>query len=187
MKSISQEESAILIGNCKKGCPASQERIYRSIKNDVYSICKKYSKNQQEAEDIAQECFIKIFTKIGEYRGDGSFHGWVRRIAVNLSITEFHKRKKTRGHEDIEEKLNIQDDSFMKMDFGCSHEEILNFIEDLPKGYSEVLKLYFLEGYKHKEISEIMGISENTSKTQLLRARNSIRRNMEKKGYYFDF
>ena len=73
------------------------------------------------------------------------------------------------------------------MDFGCSHEEIVQFINDLPRGYSEVLRLYFLEGYKHKEIAKILGITESTSKTQLLKARVSIRKNMEKKGYYFDF
>jgi len=187
MEETSQREPIALIENCARGCVASQEKIYKIIKNDVHSICKKYSKNHQEAEDVAQECFIRIFTKIGEYRGEGSFQGWVRRIAVNLSITEFHKRKKTRSHEDIDEDSSIQDDTFKKMDFGCSHEEIVQFINDLPRGYSEVLRLYFLEGYKHKEIAKILGITESTSKTQLLKARVSIRKNMEKKGYYFDF
>lgn len=187
MAGISPEETIILVENCKRGCANSQERLYKILKNTVHSICKRYSRDQQEAEDIAQECFIKVFTKIGEYRGDGSFQGWVRRIAVNLSITEYNKRRKIGIHEDIESRFDIQDDSFTKMDFGCTQEEIEQFIEDLPNGYKEVIKLYFIDGYKHKEISKILGISMSTSKTQLLRGRNSIRRNMEKKGYFFNF
>jgi RNA polymerase sigma-70 factor (ECF subfamily) len=184
---ISQEECLELVGKCKKGCRNSEERLHKILKGTIHSICRRYSRDHQEAEDIAQECFIKVFTKMGDYRGDGSFQGWVRRIAVNLSITEYKKRRSIGIHEDIERKFDIQDDSFEKMDFGCTREEIEKFIEDLPKGYKEVIKLYFIEGYKHKEISEILGISTNTSKTQLLRGRNSIRRNMEKKGYFFNF
>jgi RNA polymerase sigma-70 factor (ECF subfamily) len=184
---ISQEECLGLIEKCKKGCRNSEERLHKILKGTIHSVCRRYSRDHQEAEDIAQECFIKIFTKIGDYRGEGSFQGWARRIAVNLSITEYEKRKRMGIHEDIESKFNIQDDSFAKIDFGCTQEEIEKFIEDLPKGYKEVIKLYFIEGYKHKEISEMLGISTNTSKTQLLRGRNSIRRNMEKKGYFFNF
>jgi RNA polymerase sigma-70 factor (ECF subfamily) len=184
---ISQEECLELIEKCKKKCRNSEERLYKILKNTIHSVCRKYAGDQQEAEDIAQECFIKVFTKIGEYRGDGSFQGWVRRIAVNLSITEYTKRRKIGIHDDIERKFDIQDDSFRKMDFGCTHDEIVQFIGDLPKGYGQVLKLYFLDGYKHKEISKMLGISTNTSKTQLLRARNVIRKNMEKKGYFFNF
>lgn len=184
---ISQEEYLNLIEKCKKNCRNSEERLYEILKNTIYPICKKYAGDQQEAEDIAQECFVKVFTKLGDYRGDGSFQGWVRKIAVNLSITEYTRRRKVGFHIDIDRKLDLQDDSFRRMDFGCTHEEIVQFIEDLPRGYGQVLKLYFMNGYKHKEISEMMGISVNTSKTQLLRARNSIRKNMEKKGHFFNF
>ncbi len=186
MHNIKHEEYLDLIEKCKSGCRNSQERLHSIIKNPVYSICRKYSGDDMEAEDIAQECFVRVFTKLEDYRGEGPFQGWVRRIAVNLSINEYRRRRKLGITDDIDSKWDIQDDSFGKMDPEYTKEEMDEFVEALPRGYKEIFKLYFIDGYKHKEIAEMLGISINTSKTQLLRGRLAIKRSMEEKGYRFN-
>ena len=94
MGKYSREQIDSIINGCKSGSESDRKKLYATFKNMVFSICYRYTKNKMEAEDIAQECFIKIFNKIGDYRGEGSFEGWIRRIAVNFSITEYNKRLK---------------------------------------------------------------------------------------------
>lgn len=178
--SLKIEESMELARKCKSGCRDSHNELYRKFKGTVSSICKRYTKNQEEAEDIAQECFVKIFNRIGDYRGEGSLEGWVKRVAVNLSITEYNRRKRFWYTDDIDSKFDISDNSYKEMDPEYRMDEINPLIEKLPEGYRKIFELYAIEGYKHKEIAEMLDIDVNTSKSQFFRGRERLKSYLEK-------
>ena len=143
----------------------------------------RYVYERSEAEDILQEGFLKIFTKIGEFEGRGSFEGWMKRIFVNTAITHYHKNSKhNKYHYDIDD---VQIPKNEKPAYGESEftkEELFKIIHSLPEGYKVVFNLYALEGYKHKEIAEMLKIDINTSKSQYSRAKKLIRRKLEALG-----
>ncbi len=165
-------EQQILEG-CKKGDRAAQEQLYRHFAPTMLGICMRYSKDKDEAEDIMQDGFIKVFTNIDRFREEGSFEGWIKRIMVNTALNHYHKAQKTNSHrniEDIREVDIVSDDEPMpKTRF--SQKEMLDAIRELPEGYSNIFNLYVFEKYKHKEIAEMLNISVNTSKSQLAKAR----------------
>jgi RNA polymerase sigma-70 factor (ECF subfamily) len=146
----------------------------------MLGICMRYVYERSEAEDILQEGFLKIFTKIGEFEGRGSFEGWMKRVFVNTAITHYHKNSKhNKYHYDIDD---VQIPKNEKPAYGESeftHEELFNIIHSLPEGYKLVFNLYALEGYKHKEIAEMLEIDINTSKSQYSRAKKLIRKKLE--------
>lgn len=174
MVKYSKEELGLLIDECKSGSEIAKNKIHLAFKSLVFSVCFKYLKNVMEAEDLSQECFIKIFSKMCDYRGEGSFEGWVRKIAVNLSITEYKRRKRYYYHSDVDDAYSVEDNSYEKIESDLSLPEINSVINKLPNGYKKVFELYFIEDYSHKEISEMLGIDVNTSKSQLCRARKML-------------
>jgi RNA polymerase sigma-70 factor (ECF subfamily) len=178
MKKYTEEEISLIVEQCKSGSRSAKEKLYGIFKRPVFLICYKYTKDRMEAEDIAQECFIKIFNKIDDYRGDGAFGGWVRRIAVNLSITEYKKRSKNRSHKDVSDVHYISDGSYEKIESSFLEPEIKRAIDNLPPGYRNIFKLYSIDGYRHKEISDMLGIDINTSKSQLCRAKQMLAKNL---------
>ena len=147
----------------------------------MLSVCMRYAQNRDEAEDILQEAFIKIFQNIATFRGEGSFEGWMKRIMINHALNHYRKNKKMPFHQDIDE-INEQE-ILNKEDFSRHHELVsadilLSLIQMLPHGYRMVFNLYVFEEYSHKEIGKELSISENTSKTQLLKARRMLRRKL---------
>lgn len=140
----------------------------------LYALCLRYSTDKPSAEDILQEAFLKILLNIKDYNGSGSFSGWMKRIAINTAITDYHKNAKHRFHNDVDQMYDLQaeDISFGQSDF--TKDELLEVISQLPPGYKMVFNLFAIEGYKHREIAEMMDIDINTSKTQFLRARKMI-------------
>jgi RNA polymerase sigma-70 factor (ECF subfamily) len=143
----------------------------------LLGICMRYGKSKAEAEDILQIGMLRIFKNIESYSGKGSFEGWMKRIMVNVAIDNFRKNSKYYYHHDIDE---LNDEPYLTSDIPNSLEveDILNTVQQLPQGYRMVFNLYAIEGYSHKEISLKLGISENTSKTQLLKARRSLRKKL---------
>jgi len=140
----------------------------------------RYSTDKTEAEDILQESFLKIFFNISDYSGTGSFTGWLRKVAVNTSITHYHKNLKHRYHIDIDEYVTVETGiSSFEEDFFTS-DELYKVLNELPSGYRMVFNLYAVEGYKHKEIAEMLNIDTNTSKSQYSRAKAVIRGKLEK-------
>lgn len=139
----------------------------------------RYANDRSEAEDILQESFIKIFFNINDFSGSGSFIGWLRKVAVNTAITHYHKNLKYRFHQEIEEYVSIETGTGFDEDVFTS-DELLKVLNDLPAGYRLVFNLYAIEGYKHKEIAEMLGIDTNTSKSQYSRAKAAIREKLEK-------
>ena len=177
---ISEEK---LIEKCRNNDRAAQKRLYNSYAPIMLGICMRYVYERSEAEDILQEGFLKIFTKIGEFEGRGSFEGWMKRIFVNTAITHYHKNSKhNKYHYDIDD---VQIPKNEKPAYGESEftkEELFKIIHSLPEGYKVVFNLYALEGYKHKEIAEMLKIDINTSKSQYSRAKKLIRRKLEALG-----
>lgn len=146
-----------------------QEELYRRFSPRMYAVCLRYAGNAEEAEDILQEGFIKIFKKLDSFRGDGSFEGWVRRVFVNTAIEHFRRKRYLQPVTEKEENT-IEGKSLSALD-GLAEKDILALIKELSPGYRTVFNMYVVEGYTHKEIGDMLGISEGTSKSQLSRAK----------------
>ncbi len=153
--------------------PKAQEAMYRHFASKMYGLCLRFARNSMEAEDILQEGFIKVFTYLKDYRYEGSFEGWVRKTFVNTAIN-FYRRKSKELVEVSIEQSEISIPSQSTIIENMSADELLALIQKLPEGYRLVFNLSVVEGYTHKEIASLLGISENTSKSQLSRARNAL-------------
>ena len=146
-----------------------QQELYNRFASKMYGVCLRYASNSEEAEDILQEGFIKIFNKINSYRGEGSFEGWIRRIFVNTAIEHF--RKKTYLQPITETEENTVEGKYLSVLDNLAEKDIVQLIQQLSPGYRTVFNMYVVEGYTHKQIAELLGISEGTSKSQLSRAK----------------
>lgn len=162
-----------LIKECQKKSAKAFDQLYNNYASLVFSICLRYTKDRAEAEDLMQECFIRILNKINEYEFKGSFEGWLRRLTVNNAIN-FLKAKKSFASEDISEYeiSDVQTNSDVLSDM--SAKEIIAVINKLPAGYRTVFNLHVIEGYKHTEIAEMLDISDITCRTQYKKAREAL-------------
>lgn len=163
----------------KKGNRNAQRLLYDQFKISLFSICLRYSRDHSEAEDILQEGFINIFKDLHQFTEQGNIEGWMRRVMVNTALRYLRKWKRDWQHsttQDYKETFHSQEIVFQKLGM----EELTRFIQQLPEGYKVVFNLFVVEGYSHKEIAELMGISINTSKTQLFKAKATLRKHLEK-------
>lgn len=161
-------ESDLLEG-CRRADRKMQHELYKRYAPKMYGVCLRYAGNAEEAEDILQEGFIKVFNKINSFRGEGSFEGWVRRIFVNTAIEHF--RKKTYLQPLTETEENTVEGKYLSVLDNLAEKDIIQLVQQLSPGYRTVFNMYVVEGYTHKQIAEILGISEGTSKSQLSRAK----------------
>jgi len=175
-----------LIKGCQEGRRKCQSQLYRQYASRMLGVCMRYTTDRASAEDILQDGFMKVFSNIGSFRGEGSLEGWIRRIMVNTALTAFKATRKQGFATDIDEMEDhlAQDDGAEGGDTeGIFNElqpdEIMELIRQLPEGYRMVLNLYVFEGATHKDIAEELGIAENTSKSQLSKARRFLRRRAE--------
>jgi len=160
-----------IINGCLKGNRRDQELLYRRHAAKLYAVCLQYSGNDEEARDILQDGFIKIFENLVHYRDEGSFEGWIRRIVVNTALEKYRNKHNLYRVDDIDQipELDAQPDN---EDYaGLEAIDLLDIIRELPPKYRLVFNLFAIEGYSHKEISKMMNISEGTSKSNLSRAR----------------
>lgn len=169
-----------IIEGCAKHNGKAQQLLYDKYSRFLLGVCLRYSIDKAEAEDILQESFLKIFFNIKDYSGTGSFIGWLRKIAVNTAITHYHKNLKFRYHIEIEEFVSVEAGVMSFEEDFFTSDELYKVLNDLPAGYRMVFNLYAVEGYKHKEIAEMLGIDTNTSKSQYSRAKAAIRDKLEK-------
>jgi len=153
----------------------SQELLYKHYAPKMYGICMRFTGNQMEADDILQDGFIKIFTKLKDFRNEGSLEGWIRKTIVNTAINFYRKKLKYSHFDDIEG-LEVPETKEENIYDKLSKEELIKLIQELPNGYRTIFNLYVIEGYSHKEIGKMLNISNNTSKSQLTRARNILQR-----------
>lgn len=161
-----------LIERCKKGEREAQYRLYRMYSKAMYNICLRMLKNEMDAEDVLQNSFIDIFTKLGSYRYQSTPGAWIKRIVINNCIN--HIKKSKIYLEDFDDQLlTIPEEEIDPKVLNVAG--VKKAIEQLPNGYRIVFNLYAIEGYDHKEIAEILGITEATSKSQYSRARKKLK------------
>jgi len=165
----------ILIQKCKKRDVKSQSEIYQLFAGKLFALCLKYSKTHQEAEDNLQEAFITIFKKINQFKFKGSFEGWMKRIVINTALQTYRKKNILNlVEENYPDEVEVEiDESEISLDF------LLKIIRELPDRYRMVFNLYVLDGYSHKEIANLLGIAEGTSKSNLSRARLILKDKVE--------
>lgn len=171
---MSQEE---LIYNCKKGDRKAQELLYRAYAMPLFGICLKYSNSKAEAEDNLHDSFMTIYEKIGQFKNKGSFEGWMKRITVNTVLQKYRKEEHLNLVSDhTEEEITVEN-----VYSDISLQTLLAYIRELPTKYRATFNLYVLDGYSHKEISELLGTSIGTSKSNLARARILLKEKIETK------
>ncbi len=158
-----------LISSCIQGNRIAQEALYDLYSPVMFGICLRYSKDYHNAEDLLQEGFIKAFNNIDRFRGNGSFEGWLKRIFINTAIEQYRKNKRLSFLPLEPERIHQYSQSDVLDQLAV--EDLLKVLQKTPSGYRTVFNLYAIEGYTHKEISQMLGISEGTSKSQLARAR----------------
>lgn len=163
-----------LIDRCKKGSAAAQRELYARYKSLIFAVALRYSNGRHDAEDIAQDSWIKVFRYIKSFSENNSFEGWLRRIVVNTAITHYRRQKKHAHHVAIDEVYATPRDLEAFKEVEYTKEEIASAIAQLPKGYATVFKMYVIDGFKHREIGASLGIDVNTSKSQLSRARKVL-------------
>lgn len=152
-----------------KGDRKFQQVLYNMFSSKMFAVCLRYANDYNSAQDLLQEGFVKVFRNIEKFRSEGSFEGWVRRIFVNTAIEHYRKQVNLYALHDSETKMyEYYDGNALET---LKHEDIMKMIQKLSDGYRTVFNLYVVEGYSHKEIGDMMGISEGTSKSQLARAR----------------
>jgi RNA polymerase sigma factor (sigma-70 family) len=161
-------ESDLIVG-CLNGNRRMQEVLYQRYSPRMYAVCLRYAGSAEEAQDVLQEGFIKVFKKMDSYRGDGSFEGWMRRVFVNTAIEHFRRKRYLMPVTEKEE--NSIEGKYTSALDDLAAKDIMALVQELSPGYRTVFNMYVVEGYTHKEIADLLGISEGTSKSQLSRAK----------------
>jgi len=169
-----------LLDGCLNHKSSYQKALYERYKVQLFRVCLRYAKDKMEAEDMLQDGFIKIFADLHQYRGQGALGGWLRKVVVNVALQHIRKHKKFQHNIELDYISNeYQTDEVANANLNA--QALTNLIQKLPVGYRTVFNLFVIEGYSHKEIAALLDISENTSKSQLSKAKATLRRTLEKK------
>jgi len=164
-----------LIKECQQNSIRAQEQLYRLFAPKLFAVCLKYSRNRADAEDNMQDGFLLIFNKIGQYRFQGSFEGWAKRVMVNNVLQKY----RTEGVFEIVTE-NLPEEADVEIDTeDISMDYLLGIIQELPDRYRMVFNLYVIDGYSHKEIAEMLSITDGTSKSNLARARTILKEKID--------
>jgi RNA polymerase sigma factor (sigma-70 family) len=166
-----------LIKGCIDGDRQMQQLLYNKFSSKMYGVCQRYCGSIDDANDLLQEGFIKIFKNLEKFRGDGSFEGWIRRIFVNTAIEHFRKKIKLYNVTEVQE--NTIEDTDINILDQLAVKDIIVLVNDLAPGYKTIFNMHVIEGYSHKEIADILGITEGTSKSQLARAKGVLKKSIE--------
>lgn len=167
-----------LIAALKRGDSRAHKVVYERFAGKMLAICTRYCANRADAEEVMLDGFMRVFEKVGQFREDGSFEGWVRRVMVTESLMFLRKNKQWRQEISIDD-VPVEPD-YEWADTAIRENDLLRMVNQLPDGYRTVFNLYAIEGYAHAEIAEMLGISEGTSKSQLSRARTMLQLNLKK-------
>ena len=170
----------VLLQGCLKNDAHAQQELYYKYSPKMLSVCYRYSKSREDAEDMLQEGFIKVFTQIHKFENRGSLEGWILRIIVHTCINHLKKNKKFNEHIDLAYAgdILIKEDNIPAV---LQAKQVVESIRSLPMGYRTVLNLYAIEGYSHKEIGFLLEIEESTSRSQYKRAKNMLEEILIKK------
>ncbi len=165
-----------VIEGCKRGDRHAQKLLYERFSGKMFALCSRYIKDKMEAEDVLVKAFTKILDRINQYKNEGSFEGWVRRVMVNESLSYLRRNKSMYVETDIE--AADKEPNFERLENELEAQDLLKLISELPSGYRIVFNMYAIDGYSHKEIGEELGINESTSKSQLSRARAVLQKRL---------
>ncbi len=178
---MDQAELDDIIKGCKAGKRRAQEMLFKMFSDEMFGVCRYYSKDYTEAEDTLHEGFMKVFTKIDQYQHKGSLAGWIKRIMINTALEKFRKQSQLYAvGDDIDPENDIEPE---RVTSDLSAEDLIKLVRELSPQYRMVFNLYAIDGYAHKEIAEMLGISEGTSKSNLARARSILQKKV-KANYY---
>ena len=169
--SLSQQR---LIQGCQKGQASAQRALYDRFAPKMLAVCYRYARDRDDAEDMLQEGFIKVFQKIGRYDERGSLEGWIRRIMVNTAIDHLRRQKNHQQNLEINEAVT-EEVAETALDH-LEAEFLMELIQTMPEGYRVIFNLYAIEGYSHAEIAERLSVSESTSRSQYTRARSWLKK-----------
>lgn len=169
-----------LIDSCIKGNRASQKALYDLLAARMFSVCMRYVGDRDLAQDVLQDGFVTLFTHLESYKGEGSFEGWARKIFVTTALMSLRKKDALKMSDDLEVARGLKAETENQIQ-SLGYKELMSLIMELPPGFRTVFNLYALEGYSHKEIGEMLGISETTSRTQLSRARLWLQNRIKKR------
>jgi RNA polymerase sigma-70 factor (ECF subfamily) len=168
-----------LVIECVKGNSRAQRMLFERFSQKMLGVCLRYAKSTEQAEDVLQDGFVKVFSKLNDFKHDGSLEGWIRRIMVNTSLDQIRKENKFSGNTSLDNvDYKLQNNAFVLENLAAK--DLMKMVQSMPVGYKVVFNMFAIEGYSHKEISEHLGISENTSKSQYSRARAYLRERLEK-------
>lgn len=169
-----------LIRRCKNGDRSAQRTVFDQLAPKMFALCKRYMRDRAAAEDVLQEGFITLFSKLDSYSEEGSFEGWARRIFVNTALMSLRKTDLLKDSNDLETVHDTSpSDPQTYKDIG--YNELLALIESLPDKFRIVFNMFVIEGYSHKEISELLGITETASRSQLQRARIMLQKKIKER------
>jgi RNA polymerase sigma-70 factor (ECF subfamily) len=172
-------DDATLIIECVNGNPRAQRLLFDKFARKMFSVCLRYAKNEEQAEDVLQDGFVKVFGKLKDFKSEGSLEGWIRRIMVNTALDQIRKNNKQLGDTNIDDVgYKIENNDFIVESMMA--EDLMKMVQAMPDGYKVVFNMFAIEGYSHSEIADTLGISENTSKSQYSRARAYLRERLEK-------
>ncbi|NUM31301.1 MAG: sigma-70 family RNA polymerase sigma factor [Bacteroidetes bacterium] len=175
----SEKSNKILIEGCLAKNQKSQKALFDTFAPTMYAICLRYSGNADQAKDLLQDGFIKVFTKLSEFKFEGSFEGWMKKIFINLALEYLRKESRQPDMINVEEKNDIHSSTFNLQNIDSK--KIIELIQKLPAGYRTAINLFIIEGYSHKEIAQMLGITESTSKSQLFKARQMLQKMLKDK------
>jgi len=167
-----------LIEGCKKGERLAQKSLYDTYSRKMMGVCLRYVNDRETARDLLQDGFVKVFTSLGSYSGAGSFEGWMRKIFVNCALEYLRKSDVLRESTDLDHtaELTQPDCSVIAK---LSADELMALVQQLPSGFRTIFNLFAIEGYSHKEIGELLNITESTSRSQLTRAKQLLQRKIQ--------
>lgn len=182
MSRVSSFDEKKIISGCLKGDRRSQWELYEHFSGKMYAVCLRYTSDAEFARDCLQDGFIKVFTNLEKYQGTGAFEGWIRRIFVNTIFEELRKNDVLKNSADVHEMVALSEDSASAID-QIAEGDLLKVIQELPPGYRAVFNLFAIEGYSHKEVGEMLDITESTSRSQYVRARQMLQTRLKELGY----
>ena len=172
-------DDTTLVIECVKGNIRAQRELFDRYAQKMLGVCMRYTKNTEQAEDILQDGFIKVFNKLKDFKNEGSLEGWIRRVMVNTALDQIRKNGKLLGDINIDDVgYKIENNAFTLEKMMA--EDLMKLVRSMPEGYKVVFNMFAIEGYSHGEIAKTLGISENTSKSQYSRARTYLKERLEK-------
>lgn len=169
-----------LLSLCKKGDRRAQKKLYDSLAPKMFALCIRYMGDRDAAADVLQDGFVTLFSKLDTFSGDGSFEGWARRIFVNTALMSLRKNDILRNTTDLEDAAPVASEASSALD-DIGYKELMAMVASLPTGFRTVFNMYVIEGFSHKDIADALGISEATSRSQLLRGRTMLQEMIRKR------